>query len=200
MMRLKYISTSIALCTWMLIVAGACNNTAQVDYKKLVDEQRSSGLVDNRIVLDIGFGMSSQEFYDYCWQINKEGLASQGPKNRTVQVEIEDLSKPGYMLFYPNFEDDKIVEMPILFGLHDWSPWNEESFGKEFIFEIRDLVEDWYSIELQLAIDTTGYPGYIGINGNKKAALTVQDDQFVKLIVSDMNHIAPGEQLVYKRN
>lgn len=170
------------------------------DYQSALKEELESGEKNNDIILDIHFGMSNDDFYNYCRQLNQEQKATQGPKNRSVQVSLPDFERPAHMLFYPNFKDNMIVEMPILFAYDDWAPWNKETFANKFILNIRDLVSDWYDVSLKLVKDANGYPGYIAIQGNRQLALTVQDDQYVKLIVSNMSEIQVEGELTFKRN
>jgi len=92
------------------------------NYEDVVKTELESGKIYNHIILDIDFGMTKNDFYDYCWKLNNEKKAGQGPTNRTVKVPIDEISKEAYMLFYPNFSDDQIVEMPILFEYDDWAP------------------------------------------------------------------------------
>jgi len=199
MMKLQLIHiSSVLILLSCVLFASSCKQ--EIDYRTLVEQGLAKEVRHDKIVLDIGFGMGSKEFYDYCWKLNKEGKAGQGPKNRSVQVEIEEFSNPSYMLFYPNFIDEKIAEMPILFAAHKWSPWNKEVFSSKIIYEVRDLVESWYDTDMHLMYDTNEFPGYLGIKGNKRIAITIQDDQFVKVLVSDMTIVDPGESLVYKRN
>jgi len=197
-MKRRFINISRLLIALSLVLLIGCKK--EIDYQTLVETNLSLGQEFNDIIYDIKFGMTSDEFYDYCRELNKEYKAEQGPKKRTVQIEVDGFSEPCYMLFYPNFINDEIAEMPILFALHQWSPWNKESYSDDIIYEVRDLIEDWYDMDLHLLIDTTDYPGFVGCKGNKKVTLTIQNDQFVKLLVTDMLRIDPETELVYKRN
>lgn len=190
--------SQFAIFLLSLFLLQSCEST--YNYNDTLRRELESGVIQNHIILDIDFGMKKDHFYDYCWKLNNEQKAEQGPNNRTVKVEIHELEKRAYMLFYPNFINDEIVEMPILFGYEDWSPWNRESYSSKLILKVRELVNNWYDIDLQLVRDTTGYPGYVNIQGNRKLTLIVQNDQHVKLLVTDMTKVEdPFGPLIYKR-
>jgi len=192
-------NTRVILIMILSIIFVTCSD--QYDYATELEKEMSSGQRNDHIVLDIDFGMERQAFYDYCWKLNNDQKAGQGPLNRSVKVELEDFDKKAHMLFYPNFKDDRIIEMPILFAYEDWSPWNKDSFSNKIIFEVRDLANKWYNIELKLVKDSTGYPGYVSVKGNKRITLTIQDDHYAKLLVTDLSAMDTLDQtLTFKRN
>ena len=85
-----------------VLVLTACNR--QSEYSQMVEEGLASETRQDSIFLGFSFGMTSDEFYDYCWEMNKRQLFMNGPTNNTVQYDISNsLRHPGKMNFYPTF-------------------------------------------------------------------------------------------------
>ena len=54
-------------------------------YLILEKKELSSGVRYDSLFLGVKFGMSSEEFYSHCWELNKKELIKQGPSNSSVK-------------------------------------------------------------------------------------------------------------------
>lgn len=174
---------------------------ADFDYSKKVESELAKKIEKNEMFLGVYLGMKSNEFFEYCAEKNKEGVFQDGLTGRTVQYELTGLKEESYILFYPEFKDGVIVEMPALFTYEKWAPWNKELFSNKLILEVRILLEEWLSEKFVLVRDKNNVPGFVNISGNRRITISIQDDQFVKVIFTDLTKMDnPFGPLVFKPN
>jgi hypothetical protein len=69
------------------------------------------------LFLGIYLGMDQQAFFDRCWELNSERIATNGGSVQSVLYVLEDeLDHRVNMQFYPVFYKNKIIEMPVVFS------------------------------------------------------------------------------------
>ena len=158
-------------------------------YSILEIEELSSVERYDSLFLGVKFGMSSEEFYSHCWELNKQELISQGPSNSSVKYLLPTKSNGQNieMLFYPNFNNDTIFEVNAEFSYTAWAPWNKDLFSDSLIKEIKILLSGWYKsdfIEIKNP-DNEKYL-YVTVNGNRRIALTIVDDRKVRARFTDL--------------
>ena len=127
-----------------LFLTFSCKSTPEQEYKAREAKELASGVRYDSLFLGLSLGMSMDEFYDRCWQMNKQGLIMEGANNTTVRYEIQEFQHPASMEFYPSSENGKVTAMPISFMYDAWAPWNKELQAKELIIEVIKLMESWY--------------------------------------------------------
>ena len=199
MTRLRY--TVIRAACYGLFFTGIFGCQNKFDYTATMQNELAKEERNDHLFLKIDFGMMSSDFFDYCLQLNKQQKIGEGPGNRSVQYSLEEFDHEVYMLFYPKFADDKIVEMPVLFAYKKWSPWNKDLFSNKLIVRIKDVLENWYGDKFYLLKDKNGKPGYVQIKGNRLVTITIKDDQYVKADMIDMSQVQnPYAPLEYKPN
>ncbi len=161
-------------CGWLVValalatVLGCSGN----DYDRVVKKELARGVRYDSLFFGIYLGMSAEDFYAHCWEMNKKGLWRQGPRNLTVQYEMEkELKAPAYMDFYPIFEDGKIVEMPVTFSYKAWAPWNRELFNDSLLVDVLRLFEEWYGEGFRKVEGPNGRIAYVKVDGNRRISL-----------------------------
>lgn len=161
----------------------ACNSKSK--YHQTVERELASGVRYDSLFFGFHFGMSSKDFYDHCWKMNKKGSFRQGATNHTVWAKIEELDHPAGMDFYPNFYEDKIAGMPVTFTYDSWAPWNKHLGADSLKLDVVELLEKWYGkgfikiknpAKLKLAGDA-----YVKVDGNRRITVYNKDD--TKVIV-----------------
>ncbi|UCG26729.1 MAG: hypothetical protein JSV24_07030, partial [Bacteroidales bacterium] len=177
-----------------LLVAGLMifGCTPKSKYERRLKRELASGVRNDSIFMGIYLGMPEKDFYTHCWLLNRKGLIRQGPNNLTVQYELKnELKFPGTMHFYPEFEQGKIVEMPVRFIYNGWAPWNDE-LSSDNLQE--DLLK-WFEKDYGNGFITVEHPdrgfAYVKIDGNRRITIFKQDDMYVWAVFTDM--IASGE-------
>jgi hypothetical protein len=140
------------------------------------------------LFLGMSLGMGKQEFYDYCWKMNKEKKFTHGPQNKEVEYVLidESLRRPVMMRFYPNFHEEKIYEMPVVFSYDAWAPWNREFQSDSLMVEMLDVFKRWYGTEFKVIQHPTQGDVYVRRDDNRRINLFIRDDQFVQAVFTDV--------------
>lgn len=160
--------------------------TPRQKYEIMVRKGLASGERYDSLFLGLKLGMTDEEFYKKCWEMNKQGLIRQGTGNTTVLYKMYDFGEKVDMNFYPNFKDNKIYEMPTQYNYSGWSPWTKHLFADSLQLKILKKYEEWYGpgfIKVE-----HGYFGaaYIKVDGNRRITIYKKDDQFVGAIFTDL--------------
>lgn len=161
-MKSNKIYKNLLLLFLFLLMFSSC----QSEYTKLVNKELNSGVTHDSIFLDLKFGDTKSDFYQKCWELNKQKLAAQGPNNNYVQYAMPqkiDSNSGNYvnMLFYAKFNTfNKITAMDFKYYYAGWAPWNEKHHANVLMPSITDSILKWY-------------PGNDFIEVNKKDSLKV---------------------------
>jgi hypothetical protein len=172
-------------CLFFLVFA-SCIKT---QYKSLKDKQIESGRVENDIFFGIQFGLSSKDFYKYCWDLNKKGLLRESSDNAKVEKKLAGDLDSVYIRFYPEFKQDKLYNMKCEFMFSSWAPWNSRLNSDSLLVEVKNYFNSWYGeneyLELSLD-DNKEMKFWVSIEGNRRLLIFKGDDSSVKAIITDL--------------
>ena len=166
----------------------SCSNKAR--YEQMVKDGLNSGVRHDTLFLGLSLGMSSQDFYTQCWELNKQGIVRQGSGNTSVHYEMRDELKDDIDVnFYPNFYEDKIYEMPVSFKYKGWAPWNKQFSSDTLQNELVDLFQDWYGEGFMTVEDERRGNAYVKVDGNRRISLYKDSgkDGLVWALFTDMS-------------
>ena len=158
-------------------------------YKKLVDEEMSTGARVDSLFFDFHFGMTSKEFYAECWKKNKQEMFTDGAGNTAVQYKMKnELKYPTSMNFYPGFNQGKISKMGVSFQYDGWAPWNKHLSSDSLQQDVLRLFKGWYpegNPFITINDDKRG-PLYIKVDKNRRIIIGRYDDAYVKVDYTDL--------------
>src|SRR5688572_1145427 len=94
----------------LFIAVTGCQQSELQRYHALVKKERESAKTVNDIFFGISLGMASKDFYMHCWEMNKQGVFTDGPANSSVMHKLNnnELKYPASMNFYPTFTKGSI--------------------------------------------------------------------------------------------
>lgn len=139
------------------------------------------------LFLGISMGMDKKAFYDYCWEKNRDKIFRHGPTNQSVEYTmLTELNSPVNMQFYPNFYDDKIFEMPVLYSYEAWAPWNKEFSSDTLLLKLLPAYKKWYGDDFQVLQHPVQGTIYYQMKGKRRINLFIRDDQFVQAVFTDL--------------
>ena len=140
------------------------------------------------LFLGISLGMGKKQFYDYCWELNRQKKITHGPTNESVEFKlVEDaLKNPVMMRFYPTFHEEKISEMPVTFAYEAWAPWNKQYSADSLLVEMLGVFKGWYGEEFKVLEHPTMGTVYYKMDGKRRINLFKRDDQFVQAVFTDL--------------
>ncbi len=158
------------------------------EYQIMLDEELDSGERYDSLFLTLKFGMSKKDFFATCWELNKEGLLNQGPRNLSVEYDLEnELRYPAKFYFYPQFHEEKIYRMPIEISYETRTPTDMSRSVDSLMVDVKTLMEDWYGqgfIYLENEDDTKRL--YVKVDGNRRIRIFKKDLSTVAVDMTDM--------------
>lgn len=173
---------SILSILFILLGFAAC----QTDYEKMVERELNSGIRHDSIFFGLYFGMSSQDFYQRCFELNHQGLVTNGPENNTVLYRFNSYRYPLDMNFYPAFDNNKIYMMGIVFNYQGWAPWNKNLFSDKLVPDVLDILEKWYGKGFLQIKSPDGKPIWVKVTGNRQILIRLQNERNVRVEISDL--------------
>ena len=184
-MTMQYLFCVVMIVTGALC---ACKQSTGSEYNRLVKKELASNKRANDLFMGIRFGMTSKEFYAYCWEMNKKGLFTDGNNNTAVLYRMDTgFAHPVLMNFYPGFHEDRIADFSATFAYEAWAPWNHPLSSDSLLPGILEQYRKWLPGNDFLTM-TDPHKGtiYIKVDGNRRIIIGRYDDQIVKVDYTDL--------------
>jgi len=167
------------------LIVGGC--TPGKTYERRLKKELASGIRYDSLFMGLSFGMTQKEFYEHCWNMNKDSIIKQGSANMSVQYDLnEELEYPATMNFYPKFDSGKIVEMPVRFIYNGWAPWTKELSASNLALDVKNWYEDIYGKGFITVTHPMNGDAYTKIDGNRRITIYVENDLYVWALFTDM--------------
>lgn len=189
----------IAVAAIAALLAGGC--TPAKKYEHRLKKGLASGIRHDSLFMGLSLGMTENEFFDVCWDLNRDGIVRQALDNRSVEYRMNDeLTFPAVMNFYPVFANDKIWQMKVSFIYDGWAPWNKDQSAENMALDVKR----WYEKTYGKGFITITHPirgeAYTKIDGNRRITIYIENDQLVWAIFTDMSSEAAKEQQAGRQN
>jgi hypothetical protein len=185
---------------WMVLLvmaamlAGGC--TPKKRYERRLKHELASGVRYDSLFMGLSFGMTENEFFDACWELNRDSLVKQAIDNMSVEYETKDeLKYPATMNFYPVFGEGKIVQMPVRFIYNGWAPWNKDESATNLALDVKRWYEEIYGKGFITVAHPFKGEAYTKIDGNRRITIYIESDQYVWGIFTDMSYEAKKDSL-----
>ncbi len=132
--------------------------------------------------------MDQKDFYETCWDLNKQGVLTNGPTELSVEYKADMPSgNKALMRFFPRFDQKKIFFMPAEFTYEGFAPWNEELDANHLLADVVDLFEDWYGegfIEVTDKDNTKRV--WVKMDGNRRIRIFKKHISVVRVEIVDL--------------
>ncbi|RLD50349.1 MAG: hypothetical protein DRI97_17170 [Bacteroidetes bacterium] len=175
----------MVLASFAALIVGGC--TPGKTYERRLKRELASGIRYDSLFMGLSFGMTQKEFYEHCWDMNKDSIIKQGSANMSVQYDLnEELEHPATMNFYPKFDSGKIVEMPVRFIYNGWAPWTKELSASNLALDVKNWYEDIYGKGFITVTHPMNGDAYTKIDGNRRITIYVENDLYVWARFTDM--------------
>jgi hypothetical protein len=163
-------------------------SSCKSEYEKVESRELASGKTVNELFLGLSLGMDKKKFYETCWDLNKEGVLSNGPGELSIEYTVDLPSgNPAKMRFYPKFENEKIYMMPMEFTYEGWAPWNEELAVEKLREDVRGLLEEWYGPDFfEVASEDKSLIAFVKIDGNRRIRIFKKHISTVRAEIVDL--------------
>lgn len=175
---------------WIIAIAFvACDS----EYTAAVKSGLSSGIVNDSLFFEHRMGDTKKEFYDHCWQLNKEQKISQGSGNQYAKYIMEprpqdDSLSQVIVLFYGIFDEQNIMNgMEMKMTYYSWSPWNSKLGSTSLMDYVSRRYTDEYPgnefMEVEVAENLTAK---VKIDGNRQITMYPLDDKEIMVKIEDL--------------
>ncbi|WPR75499.1 hypothetical protein [Algoriphagus sp. NG3] len=152
------------------------------------EQQLASGKQENELFLGLELGMGKKLFYEKCWQMNNEGILTNGPSELSVEYQVQmPSSLSTKMRFYPKFQDEKIYAMPVDYIYEGWAPWNEELSAEKLRSDVLKLYEDWFGPGfIEVKSEDGNQLVFVKIDGNRRTRIFKKNISTVRVEIVDL--------------
>lgn len=170
-----------------LTSALACNSDERT-YDQLVKEELSGGIRKDSLFMGIKFGMTQKEFYNYCWQMNKKGIFTDGPGSAAILYKLNNgLAYPATMVFFPDFQQNKICKMRMVLSYDAFAPWNKALYADSLQVDVLNLFKKWYkNTNIVTMTDAEKGTIFVKVDGNRRIIIGKYDEAHVKVDYTDL--------------
>mgnify|MGYP005748612575 CR=1 FL=1 len=158
------------------------------EYEKLEERELGSGKQVNELFLGLELGMDKKDFFQTCWDLNKQGLLTNGPTELSVEYSpMMPSGNPAKMRFYPKFKEDKIYLMPVEFQYEGWAPWNEELNVENLREDVLKLFEEWYGPGfIEVSNPDKSKIVFVKMDGNRRIRIFKKHNSAVRVEIADL--------------
>lgn len=158
------------------------------DYTLLVERELSKGIRNDSLFLGLHFGMTRQQFYDQCMNLNRQHLTTVGFKNYNVLYKLSDSAGSIAMHFYPHFDNERIYKMPTIFSYENWTPFDKNTHPDSLQVRIKKMLEQWYGTGfIWVDNDEYGRSVFVKVDGNRQIVLFCEGEMDVKAVFTDLS-------------
>lgn len=180
----------VTFCLLLLLIDAGCNNDNFSAYKKLEAKELASGKRNDSLFKGIYLGMPSKDFYVHCWQLNKQGIFTDGENNTAVLYHLNngELKYKASMNFYPEFKDNKIYKMQAVINYDAWAPWNKGMVIDTLQQDVMRMFAKWYPNSNPFIAIKDKQRGdiYVKADGNRRIIVGKYSDLRLKIDFTDL--------------
>ncbi|MBG9376056.1 hypothetical protein I5907_07410 [Panacibacter sp. DH6] len=174
-----------------VFLLAACKESSMQQYNQLVQKELSTGKRVDTLFYGIAFGMDLRQFYKHCWELNKQGIFTDGTNNRAILYKLNnhELKHDASMNFFPEMAGDKIYKMQATFQYNAWAPWNKHLYADSLLPDVLQFYRQWYrdgNPFIQISDEEKGTI-YVKVDGNRRITIGRFDDRIVKVDYTDLS-------------
>lgn len=165
-----------------LLILGSCEQKSE--YEQLVERELSKEVRHDSLFLGYELGMENEQFFQHSWDLNQKKIVEGGVQ---VKYDLDELSSPAQMVFYPDFHDDRIYRMPVEISFKAWAPWNPELSSDSLIVELVDLYREKYGKGfIQAKLPEIDKKAWVKVDGNRRISIYRKDEMTVRVEFLDL--------------
>lgn len=175
----------LMILSGLLAVSLSCQ--PKTEYQKLVETELAQNVRQDSLFLGIHFNMNRKDFFAHCWDLNKQGILTNGTGNSVLYDVSQEFKEPTNMNFYPKFVDGKIFEMPVEFQYEAWAPWNKDLGADILLEEVKATLDRWYGEGYLKMVSPDGLQTvWVKVNGNRRIRVFRKSVSSVSVIFTDL--------------
>lgn len=152
-----------------------CTRSNEKLYKLHEKSELAKGVRQDSLFMGLYLKMPLKEFRTYSFDMNIKGKFKQGGQKSPnwVQTNLEALSYPATLTFYPNFKNDSINELNAAI-YYENAKFKDGIFEKDsLLLDVLNLMDKWYGGPHFKIKSPMFYKEdiYVKVNGNRRITL-----------------------------
>jgi len=170
-------------------------SSCKSDYAEYLTRELESGAIQDSLIFDMYMGETKKQFYDRCWDLNKQKLVHQGTGANVKYSVPPDTNHPERgpitLYFYGVFDKDEVMRgMDYTYHYNGWSPWNENLGADSLMQAVKVILKDNYGGNdwLDIHLDDIDKTASVKIDGNRQMLMYTIDQRRVKVKIRDLNN------------
>jgi len=158
----------------VVLVLFGCNSKNRLE--KVIETELASGERYDSLFLGLEFGITMQEFYDHCRELNSQGLVREGSKNMSVEYIFKDsLDQPIAFNFYADRAANGPIHKYYTSFYYYAFALNRHLYADRLIEMLPAILMDWYGGNEPFTLRKNGKEYIYKIDGNRVIELYVYD-------------------------
>ena len=182
LVTLKYSAIITALALSLI----ACQSGTE--YDRLKKSELAKGKRVDSLFFGIHLGMERKQFFAKCWELNKQGIFTDGSNNTSVLHKLNtELKHPASMDFYPDFVNGKISRMKVSYKYDGWAPWNKSLWSDSLLPDVLQMLSKSYPGNDFITMTNANQQTiHVKIDGNRRITVGRFNDYTVKADIADL--------------
>lgn len=185
----RLITTVLVLS--MLAGCGSEDTSPLGRYRQAITEGLAASEHPDVSMLGLTLGMTDQEFWDRCTELNRQQLITMaGSSNQVSHPMPTDLDQPATLMLQPLFTADKprrIKSLQMDLNYDAWSPWNRNAQADSLL----PRAAVYFATLLDTDLIELDHPQhgrtYASVQGNRLFALWRRDGSVVRGMLTDLS-------------
>ena len=176
----------------ILILIVGCQKKSE--YSTILTRELEKKNEFNDLIFDMKIGQSRQDYFDICYQLNKQKKIISG--ERSLNPELILKSKNGStkgsnikMSFNGIFNEKKIMRgFEMRFYFTGWSNWNKDLSSENLLFQLKDTLRKWFPGNDFFKVNfENNLSAEVKIDGNRRILAYKVNSKDVAVRIEDMS-------------
>ena len=176
----------------ILILIFGCQKKSE--YSTILTRELEKKNEFNDLIFDMKIGQSRQDYFDICYQLNKQKKIISG--ERSLNPELILKSKNGLtkgsnikMSFNGIFNEKKTMRgFEMRFYFTGWSNWNKDLSSENLLFQLKDTLRKWFPGNDFFKVNfENNLSAEVKIDGNRRILAYKVNSKDVAVRIEDMS-------------
>ena len=193
MKKLNFLNLNrIFFTTIIFILIVGCQKKSE--YSTILTRELEKKNEFNDLIFDMKIGQSRQDYFDICYQLNKQKKIISG--ERSLNPELILKSKNGStkgsnikMSFNGIFNEKKTMRgFEMRFYFTGWSNWNKDLSSENLLFQLKDTLRKWFPGNDFFKVNfENNLSAEVKIDGNRRILAYKVNSKDVAVRIEDMS-------------
>lgn len=185
-MNMGSINSLLATVGLLCSIISACSSENKLE--KVIENELATGIRNDSLFLGLEFGITMDEFFEQCRELNKQGLVTEGSKNMSVEYIFKDsLDQPVAFNFYADREASGPIHKYYTSFYYYAFALNRHLYSDRLIEMLPSILMEWYGGNEPFKVKRDGKECLYKIDGNRMIELSIYDLSSVTATYYDLS-------------